>query len=43
MAKKNKALKSKLSPFQIREGKIHIYILLGMIVIGLVIAAYNMN
>ena len=42
MAKKTKAAKSKLTPSQVREGKIHIYMLLSMIIIGLAIAAYNM-
>lgn len=41
--KNNKKLKSHLTPEEKMLGKTHVYILLGMIVIGIAIALYNIN
>lgn len=41
--KKQKAVKSHLTPEEKKLGKTHIYILLGMIVIGLAVGLYYMQ
>jgi uncharacterized membrane protein YczE len=42
MSKKNKPLKSHLSTSEREQGRKHIYLIIGMIVVGLGVAVYNM-
>lgn len=43
MGKKNKPLKSHLTADEREVGKKHIYLIVGMIIVGLAVAIYNMQ